>query len=352
MEVDTLSLNKMGIPVAGDGAIAAHLAALSRELVSGSPGRYQILDQQSPVLASTAYDRDFVAAITTAGPAGTISIMGAKTYNALGNWDVTKYFLAFSELYANKQILTNTTGLKYKSPWPTWVEGSGGYTLAFYDNGISIVPASIDYYKGEATLSGAPTGTVTVDGFNLDTAVMRLGSSFQGDCFALESTDSNFITLPIFDPTFDSWASTSQLNAWTKGFTTEGALSRVSATLQGTYAARLQSYGVGAVEISQIVNLASAVSKATFICVLKMALSATNPVATISISMDGATWNSCAIDGSIETNAVNKWVTLVVESPSTSTSQVHIKIACTNAGTETSDIQIEGCALIPGSATL
>ena len=351
MEVDTLSLNKMGLPVAGDGAIAAHLAALSREIISGTPGRNQIIDQQSPVLASDSYDRDFVACISLAGPAGTNSIIGPRTYDALGNWDTTKYFMAFSEIYANKQILTNTTGLIYKSPWPTWVEGSGDYTMVFYDSGVVIVPASIAYHKGEVTLSGAPTGTVSADGYNVDTGVMRLGANYKSDYYCLESSDSNFITLPIYDPTFDSWASSSQLNAWTKGFTIEGALSRVSATLQGTYAARLQSYGVGAVELSQTVNLTSAISQATFVCVLKMATGVANPYASISISMDGATWNSCCIDGLIETNAVNKWVTLVVESPSTSTSQVHIKIACA-LGNETSDIQIEGCALIPGSATL
>ena len=83
-----------------------------------------------------------------------------------------------------------------------------------------------------------------------------------------------------------------------------------------------------------------------------MATGVANPLAAISISMDGATWNTCAINGATETNAVNKWVTLVVESPSTSTTQVYIKIACTFAGTEVSDIQIEGCALIPGSAAL
>ena len=352
MEVDTLSLNKMGLPLAGDGAIAAHLSALSREIISGTPGKCQIIDQQSPVLLSDVYDRDFVAYTTLAGPAGTHAIMGPKTYDSLGNWDTTKYFLGFAEIYASKQILTNTTGLIYKSPWPSWIEGSGDYTMYFYDNGIAISPASIAYYKGEATLSGAPTGTVSATGYNMDTAVMRLGANYKSDFFALESSDSNYITLPIYDPTFESWASSSQLNAWAKGFTTEGTLSRVSATLQGTYAARLQSYGDGAVELSQTVNLTSAISQATFVCVLKMATGVANPFAAISISMDGATWNSCAIDGLVETNAVNKWVALVVESPSTSTTQIRLKIACTFAGTEVSDIQIEGCALIPGSATL
>ena len=139
MEVDTLSLNKMGLPLAGDGAIAAHLSALSREIISGTPGKCQILDQQSPVLASDAYDRDFVAYTTLAGPAGTHAIMGPKTYS-LGDWDTTKYFLAFSEIYASKQVLTNTTGLIYKSPWPSWIEGSGSQTTNPVSDSIAPPP--------------------------------------------------------------------------------------------------------------------------------------------------------------------------------------------------------------------
>jgi len=98
MEVDTLSLNKMGLPVAGDGAIAAHLAALSREIISGTPGRNQIIDQQSPVLASDSYDRDFVACISLAGPAGFQSTPGLVTRRNLDKWPFIWPFTGFNPL--------------------------------------------------------------------------------------------------------------------------------------------------------------------------------------------------------------------------------------------------------------
>jgi len=309
-------------PASGEKAYGQTFKNIVKQMTTGLEGALKRHTQDSinpnwQTVSAETIPHSFAFTNVLSTPGG-VNYLCPECFNGT-SFGVKRIAIATIEIRAEYQALTYDTGTTWTGPRHI-INTGGAYAPEVYIDGVLQGSATItDAEKGEINIPGT-TGTeenVTWRGWYLDHSVM-IDNGTNIITYVQDSL-SNISVLPLYNPHFESWSSSTDADHWTES----GTVTRESATLEGTYMCRLAASSGNQSYIAQTLSLSSAVTQACFCVMFK-----TNNTTTIRISMDsGSTWSETSIDPIInQTTANNLWMMMHVNSLVNSTSAPQVEI--------------------------
>jgi len=331
----------------GAKAYAEPLQNANRAIFMGTEGRYTSVEQVTANPDDTndifTDPQEVVALNDVLTTPGGCSSIYPQTYNNTDGWNAKRVGIEVQEAYAYEQTCTYVDSTHSQGPINV-INGTGAYSIIVKLNTLIKIEGTdytMDYSAGtitwinSITISGSDT--VTLTGYYLINDV----TVDDGTYYSRFIPDGEeLIVYDLLNGHFENWTSSTNAEKWTE----QGTVARNTASIQGTYCAKLTAASGSWNYVEQTVTLPSATTQTAFVAVVKPSAQA-----MIKVSMDsGSTWNTCSIDVTSITQAADKWVMLYVNSLVNSTSTVMVRIYSQINNTDTGTLYIAACALLEG----
>ncbi len=325
---------RLGLYNSFEKASADAFTDVSLEIQGEREGIIRLKTQAAPFDGASTLESDPLFVREESGVGGQDCIMAPSVWDG-SDWNLTTVAGRMCTLKAFHQIMTRLTDYTFQAQYATEEIGNinDTLTLKVYDNGVEVVTGwTIDYLTGIVTFTVARASdhVITWEGYYL----------YQSLSEVLSETRQTFLQfgqvnklVPLKNPDFELWSGSTLL-----GWTTIGTSAPVktAAYIDGAWCAKITADGTEWRGIKQTLTLPTAVSNARLFVVLKTTVNA-----RIGISMDGeVSWTYTETPA--ETTYPSKYLFLMCDSATYSTTSIVIAIWAQKALTDTGDCEIEG----------
>jgi len=328
-------MSKVQYPIAGEFIDAEAFINAQRKSVNGfSDNNFETIVQAHPG------DANYGNAIVGIYESGLCNaqVLCPTTYVTAFDYGTNHCFLGVNqEVWVYQRTMTDSgDGLTWYVNQKNWIDGTGDYTIKVYVNTVlQVTGYTVDADNGTVTFTSDQSGnSVKITGYYLETNISYM-KDIDLDTIknCITGTGSNY-SLPILNPRFDNWTSSTQPTSWT----VSGTCNQTASLLGNNsgYVPRLTAT-VGVTKISQTLSLGSSVNSVVCCAVARC----TNTM-KLRVSVDsGLTWTSLIYTATAL--SANKWIFLGVQSYVNSTTEPIIEFFPQDTGsTGTADVEFIG----------
>jgi len=325
---------RLGIYQSGEKASADAFTDVSLELQGEREGIVRLTTQAAPFDGASTLESDILYTREESGVGGQDCIMAPSVWDGT-NWNFITVAGRICTLKAFHQTMTRLTDTTFQAVLLGNDLGNIRDTLPskVYDNGVEVATGwTFNYLTGVITFTVARAAGHIIDweGYYLYQSLTEVGSATKQTFLQYGQINK---LIPLQNPDFELWSGSTLL-----GWATIGSLDpvKVAATIEGSWAAQVTADGSEWRGIKQAITLDTAISKARLFVVLKTTVNA-----RIGISMDGeVSWTYTETPA--ETTYPSKYIFMMVDSATYSTTGITIAIWAQKAWTNSGVCEIEG----------